>query len=117
MTLDLSDLERQTLSHQVVRRLTDSIVAGQPEPGAPLPPEKALAESLRVSRMVIRESVRILAAQGLVDVRHGVGTFVNPPSAWRVEEPLTLLLRAERQSLLHWLEVRRVIEMGFAGLA
>jgi DNA-binding FadR family transcriptional regulator len=117
VTLVVQGVERETLSGQVVRQLSDMIVARQVEPGSLLPPEKALAENFGVSRMVIRESVRILAALGLVDVRHGVGTFVNPASVWRTDEPLTLLFRAERQSLLHWLELRRVVETGFAELA
>jgi DNA-binding FadR family transcriptional regulator len=109
--------ERQTLSRQVVSQLTEMIVSRRLPPGTPLPTEQQLADQLGVSRMVIRESVRIVAALGLVNVRHGVGTFVNPSHAWQIEGPLALLLRSEQQSLLRWLEVRTLIETAIVRLA
>lgn len=110
-------LERQVLSRRVVDQLTDSIVSREIAPGTLLPSERELTAQFGVSRTVIRESIQILAALGLVDVRHGVGTLVNAPADWRLEEPLALLLRAERQSLLNWMGVRKVVEVGFAHLA
>jgi GntR family transcriptional repressor for pyruvate dehydrogenase complex len=53
----------------------------------------------------------------LIDVRHGVGVFVNPPEAWQVAEPLSLLLRAERKSLMHWWQMRDLLEVGIVKLA
>lgn len=108
---------RHTLTDQVAERLTTLIVNGDFPAGAMLLPEKHLAEEFAVSRMVIREAVRILGSQGLVGVRHGVGTYVNHPQDWRVAEPLALLLRATEQSLLRWLELRLMLEAGAAPLA
>ena len=108
---------RQTLTRQIVSLITEEIVSQRLAPNAMLPTEQQLASELGVSRMVIRESVRILAALGLLNVRHGVGTFVNPPSSWRVDEPLALLLRTERKSLMHWWEVRAILETEIARLA
>jgi GntR family transcriptional regulator, transcriptional repressor for pyruvate dehydrogenase complex len=108
---------KQTLTDQVVERLTTLIVNGELAPGTMLLPEKDLALEFGVSRIVIREAIRILAAQGLVGVRHGVGTCVNAPQDWRVAEPLALLLRATDQSLLRWLELRIMLEVGAAPIA
>ena len=110
-------LEKQALSQQVVSQLTESILDRSLPPGELLPSERELSLQLGVSRTVIRESIQMLAALGLVTIRHGVGTVVNRTSEWHLEEPLSLLLRAERQSLLNWLEVRKVVEVGFAELA
>jgi GntR family transcriptional regulator len=44
--------------------------------GARLPSEATLARALTVSRPTLREAIRILVRDGLLDVRHGVGTFV-----------------------------------------
>jgi DNA-binding FadR family transcriptional regulator len=105
------------LSQQVVEQLARSIVTQQLAPGALLPSEEQLALQLGVSRMVIRESVRVLAALGLVTVQHGVGTYVSTAESWQVEKPITLLLHADQQSLLDWLEIRMLLETSFAKLA
>jgi GntR family transcriptional repressor for pyruvate dehydrogenase complex len=110
-------IEKQALNRQVVSRLTESILSRELAPGTLLPSERELTAQFGVSRTVIRESIQMLAALGMVDIRHGVGTLVNAPADWRLEEPLSLLLRAERQSLMNWMEVRKVVEVGFAGLA
>ncbi|MGE5618693.1 MAG: FadR/GntR family transcriptional regulator [Sphingomonadaceae bacterium] len=117
LTLRVRPPAKSTLTRQVTSLLTEEIVSRRLPPNELLPKEQDLAEQLGVSRMVIRESLRMLAAFGLVDVRHGVGVFVNPPDAWQVEEPLSLLLRAERGSLMRWLEVRALFEVGLVRLA
>ena len=48
--------------------------------GTRLPSEAALAKELRISRPTLREATRVLVKEGLLDVRHGVGTFVAAPS-------------------------------------
>ncbi len=117
LTLQVKPPEKSTLTRQVTSLLTEEIVSRRLPPNELLPKEQALAEQLGVSRMVIRESLRMLAALGLVDVRHGVGVYVNPPEAWEVAEPLSLLLRADRESLMRWLEVRALFEVGLVRLA
>lgn len=47
------------------------------EPGEKLPNEEALSKELGVSRVTLREAIRTLCAQGLVETRRGVGTFVT----------------------------------------
>lgn len=109
--------EKNTLTRQVASLLTEEIVSGRLAPGTLLPREQALCEQLGVSRMVVRESLKMLAAFGLIEIRHGVGVFINPPEAWQVAEPLSLLLRAERESLMHWWQMRALLEVGVAKLA
>ena len=48
-------------------------------PGAKLANEQQLAAELKVSRSTVREALGTLAAEGLVERRWGVGTFVAPP--------------------------------------
>jgi GntR family transcriptional regulator len=48
-------------------------------PGSQLPPERDLTESLGVSRVILREALRVLEEGGVLVRRHGVGTFVNAP--------------------------------------
>ncbi len=117
LTLNIRPPEKSTLTRQVTGLLTEEIVSQRLPPNKLLPKEHDLAEQLGVSRMVIRESLQMLAALGLIDVRHGVGVYVNPPEAWQVAQPLSLLLRAERKSLMQWLEMRAIFEVGVVRLA
>ncbi|MCA1008597.1 FCD domain-containing protein [Rhodococcus hoagii] len=80
--------------------------------GHRLPSEAELAAELGVGRSSVREAVRLLARDGLLDVRHGVGTFVaEPPAVAALEQ----LLRRSR--VLEVLEVRRALEVEAARLA
>jgi GntR family transcriptional repressor for pyruvate dehydrogenase complex len=57
----------------IVDRLREDIVNGRRQPGDRLPPEQVLAEHFNVSRPGVREALRVLEIQGLVQVRHGYG--------------------------------------------
>ena len=52
-----------------------------------------LGEQFGVSRAVVRDATRILMAQGLVEVKHGLGVFVTPPQNEAFGEALLLALR------------------------
>ena len=56
----------------------DAIVSGRLAPGTRLPKETALTETYEISRGVARESMRALEERGLVTVKHGGHTIVNP---------------------------------------
>ncbi|TDF34448.1 FadR family transcriptional regulator [Alteromonadaceae bacterium M269] len=71
-----------SLSVQVARELGRRIVAGTFEPGTLVEDENALAERYQVSRVVIRDAVKILVGKGLLEVRRGIGTKVCPRNQW-----------------------------------
>jgi DNA-binding FadR family transcriptional regulator len=66
----------------VAKEIGRRIVAGSLEPGTLLEEENSLAERYQVSRVVIRDAVKILVGKGLLDVRRGIGTKVRPRSEW-----------------------------------
>ena len=71
-------MSKQNLSQQTADRLYTTIVVEQQlQPGEKLPNELELAQQLRVSRATLREAIRTLAAQGVLEVRRGKGTFVS----------------------------------------
>ena len=81
------DLKRSTtmtpsMPVQVARELGRRIVAGSFEAGVLLDEENTLAEKYQVSRVVIRDAVKILVGKGLLDVRRGIGTRVKPRDQW-----------------------------------
>lgn len=67
---------------QLARELGRRIVAGSFEPGSLIDDENALAERYEVSRVVVRDAVKILVGKGLLDVRRGIGTRVRPRDRW-----------------------------------
>ena len=70
--------------------LVEKIVSGELAPGSPLPTEASLCDAFGVSRTVIRESLKLLEAKGLVRVKQGQGTTVEPTEQWDVLDPLVL---------------------------
>ncbi|PTA42982.1 GntR family transcriptional regulator [Micromonospora sp. RP3T] len=62
---------------QIAAELRRSIRDGQIKVGERLPAETALAERFRVSPITLRNAIGVLRAEGLIESRHGVGTFVR----------------------------------------
>ena len=96
---------------QVESRLRELLREGRWPVGGRLPNEVQLAAELGVGRSSVREAIRLLARDGLLDVRHGAGTFVAEAPA----EPVDVMLRRAR--LLEVYEVRRALEVEAARLA
>jgi GntR family transcriptional regulator len=72
--------------------LRDSIRQGRLHPGQRLPGENELAELFGVSRTTLRAAVQTLLTQGILERRHGVGTFVAKTNLILIEEGLESLI-------------------------
>jgi DNA-binding FadR family transcriptional regulator len=109
------------LATAVTAELVERIIRGVHPPGSPLPPEPVLCQAFSVSRTVIREAVKILQEKGLVQVRQGTGTTVNPPAMWNMLDELVLgatIAEDESLAILDDLVVtRRVLESDMANVA
>lgn len=106
----------RTLALELVESLGDRIRAGQLQAGDKLPTEAAIMGEFEVSRTVVREAISKLQAAGLVETRHGIGTFVLGPGdgpAFKItpEQFSTL------QDVIAVLELRIGLETEAAGLA
>lgn len=71
----------------LARRLGQSIVTGRQAVGSLLPGEIEMAETLGISRSVVREALRTLAAKGLVESRPKAGTRIRERSGWNLLDP------------------------------
>lgn len=106
------------LSDKVAETLLHTITAQGLQPGARLPSERALGEQFGVSRTVIREAVRALAAKGVLEAHTGSGLRVSAVDAAMVSESMTLYLSGHGPlGYAKVNEVRRMIEVEVAGLA
>jgi DNA-binding GntR family transcriptional regulator len=68
---------REDLVKRISNALREQIRSSQLSAGTRLVPEAQLAQQLHVSRPSLREAIRLLAHEGLLDVKRGVGTFVS----------------------------------------
>jgi GntR family transcriptional regulator, galactonate operon transcriptional repressor len=108
------------LHGHVVRAVGRRIVDGTLRPGAQLDVE-ALEREFSVSRTVVREALKVLAAKGLVDAKPRLGTFVRARADWSLLDPDLVLWRYEAgvdgQFLDNLAEVRAIVEPAGARLA
>ncbi|MEV5281221.1 FadR/GntR family transcriptional regulator [Streptomyces sp. NPDC051994] len=74
--MTLSSPRRSALADQVIAQLRNQITSGEWPVGARIPTEPELVEQLGVARNTVREAVRALAHNGLLDIRQGSGTYV-----------------------------------------
>lgn len=106
-------------SQEIVDQIRASILSSQLPPGERLPTEREMAEQFRVSRITVRDALRVLESQGLVAIKVGAGggAFVAKPSVGPVSELMTDLLRRNKASIRELVEARMIIETNIAGLA
>jgi len=111
-------VRESSLSDKVAALLTESILAGVVRPGQRLPSERELMEQFGVSRSVIREAVRSVAAKGLVKQQPRAGHVVSELGPDSVTESMTIYLRGRGPyGLEKLMEVRATIETQTAELA
>ena len=109
------------LHGQVVNELGRRIVSGHYPAGQILPKEEELGLELKVSRTALRESVKVLAAKGLLESRPRIGTRVRDKQEWNLLDPDILLWSCsagiDMDFLRHLNELRAMIEPGAVSLA
>lgn len=113
-------MPRPSRTQDAADQLLDAIIDGSLTAGAPLPPEGELAVDLGVSRLTMREAVRLLQAQGVIVQVPGSRHRIAPTAEWTGMDAVMRHARTagqRRQSSLELLEVRMMIESGAARLA
>jgi len=110
-------VQSEKLSDQISTQLLKTIISGHYKPGDLLPPERSLAEVFGVSRVVVREALGSLLAKGIVSVRQGKGTTVNPIDEWNTLDPDVIILLHKDDVFEQLIQMRRIIEPEMAALA
>jgi GntR family transcriptional repressor for pyruvate dehydrogenase complex len=108
---------RARLSDWIANMIMETITSGSMAPGDKLPSERELGEQFEVSRTVVREAVRALAAKGIIEVRSGSGLRVARFDSSNVAESMSLFVRGMRLDYDKIHEVRALIEIEVARLA
>lgn len=105
------------LPELVAERITQMIVDDSYGSGHKLPNEYVLAERLGVGRSTVREAIKILASQNVLEVRRGSGTYVSE-SIGMVEDPLGFrFCRSKKKLAVDLCELRIMLEPRIAAAA
>lgn len=109
--IPLERIRSARISDAAVEQITSLIESGHIKIGDRLPSERELIKRLGVSRTSVREALRILEAQGILEVQPGRGAFVVSDGRQNdFLEPILNWLRDHQRDLLDIIEVREAIE-------
>lgn len=104
-------------SSEVARALLDYIFSGHVGPGEKLPSERQLSESFGVGRSVVREGVKSLGLLGLVEFRHGGGTYLRSSDSDLLPRVIEWGLMLGERHTVDLVEARQHIEAVTSELA
>jgi GntR family transcriptional repressor for pyruvate dehydrogenase complex len=90
---------------------------GKYPPGSQLPSVPELVDRLNVSRTVVREALQALVGMGLIELRAGLGCFVNSVSSDLVVNADVMASLLGREAIVDVAAARRVIEAAIARVA
>jgi GntR family transcriptional regulator, transcriptional repressor for pyruvate dehydrogenase complex len=97
-------------SDEVYEQIAKLIRNGRFPPGTRLPAERELAAQINASRQTVREALYRAELAGLIEVRHGAGSFVRSAKASEIEKPVLELIAMQADRIGEVFELRRLIE-------
>ncbi len=113
----ITPIKKTRIAEEVADRIRVLMLDGTFASGQPLPSERYLAERFGVSRGSIRDALRNLETIGLVETRHGQGTFPLELSVERLVAPLASVMSYRPDLQDELLDVRRMFEPAVARVA
>lgn len=113
----LDTLNRSSLAEQIAEHIVECIDSGEFKPATMLPSETALAQRYKVSRPVIREALKTLAAQDIIEIVRGKGSYVQEINAKPLRSFFQRAIKINPSAWIALLEVRQVLEVKAASLA
>lgn len=114
---DLAPVRKTKVYAEVAAQIQRLLADGRLKPGDKLPPERELAEVFGVSRGSVRDAIRVLEMQGLVEPRHGEGTVVRQVSVEQLIRPLADALSAGKNLIADLFDMRKMLEPPLARVA
>jgi GntR family transcriptional repressor for pyruvate dehydrogenase complex len=114
---NIDPIRREPLATEIARRLVEYLLAGGVEPGKRMPSERQLAEAFGVGRSAMREALKALALIGLVEIRHGDGTYLKTADSALLPQVIEWGLLLGEKRTMDLVEARQKIEVIVAELA
>ena len=108
----ISKIQRASVSDEVYNQIINNIANKEWKPCSKIPSEVELAEMLGVSRISVRNAIQRLVGQGILESKHGEGTFVSDLSLEGFFNSMIPLLSVQKDQICELYEFRRVLETG-----
>ena len=113
----IEPIKKTRIAEEVADRIRVLILDGTFPPGQALPSERTLTERFGVSRGSVRDAIRMLGVIGLLQTRHGQGTFPQELTVDRLVAPLASVMTYRHDLQNELLDVRRMFEPAVARVA
>jgi len=110
-------VHRRQISSATIDRILSMISEGFWEPGECLPPQRELAKSLGVGMSTLREALQSLQTMGVLEMRHGSGTYVSSQPFTAYGKIIDVSVGLASMDMEMFFEARGIIESGLAYLA
>lgn len=103
------------LYRRLVSKVEEQIARGELRQGDKLPSENALAAANGVSRVTVRQALKLLTEMGLIETKKGIGSFVLvDTNAERVDEKVDAFLQRFRREFQQAMQIKLLIEPSIA---
>lgn len=107
----------ESVAEAVATQIETLILSGVLKSGQKLPSEQRLADSMKVSRPSVRDAAKILEERGLLEIKHGGGTFIAGLSGPALSPALLGLYKRHASAYRDYVEYRHAVEGVAAYLA
>src|SRR5205814_6260389 len=113
----IQPIRKARVAEEIADRIRVLILDGTLPPGQPLPAERLLASRFGVSRGSVRDAFRMLETIGLLETRHGQGTFPRELDVNRLVAPIASILTYRHDLREELLDVLRMFDPAVARAA
>lgn len=108
--MTFTKIRQERLSDVIARELEGMIMEGVIAPGDRLPPERELAQEFSVSRPSLRQALQKLETAGLVETRHGGGTYVRDAIGPTIGNSLAEVFQRHPEAALDFIDLRATLD-------
>ncbi|MFO7818875.1 MAG: FadR/GntR family transcriptional regulator [Halanaerobacter sp.] len=109
--MNFKPIKEKKVYEKIIEQIEEMVSSGQLKKGDKLPSERELTERMEVSRASLREAFSALKMIGLIERRHGQGTFLKEDIDNNFLKPLSIIFMLEDNMGQELTELRRMIEI------
>jgi GntR family transcriptional repressor for pyruvate dehydrogenase complex len=108
--MSFDPIKKEKVHEIIIKQIKENIEKGELLPGDKLPSERELAQSLSVSRGVVRQAMSVLEAKGIIEIKQGIGVFLIKNERESMLKKLHSIFSETDIHLIELLELRQCIE-------
>jgi len=110
--IEKKNLKEKTVVQKIIDEIKNSLIKEELLPGDKLPSEEQLCEKFSVSRISVREAIKMLTALGVVNIKRGNGTYITKEVSPSTFNSLVFQLILQEKSSKELAELRTMLEIG-----